>query len=92
MAVCHPIQIIKPPPKIREMENGCRVNSFHTLAVAIDAIAPPLNAFAVTEDGLAEGIFHSEAPIVAVQWHPERFSPFREQDQMLIRRVFGMEG
>ena len=66
------------------------VNSYHTQAVAVDQIARPLAAFAITWDGWAEGIAHREAPIAAVQWQPERMRPVRKQDLILIRRVLDL--
>ncbi len=73
-------------------ENGKReVNSFHGQAVPLDGLAPPLRAFAVTDDGWAEGIYHTDLPWVAVQWHPERSQPSAAEDRRLIRRVFGLE-
>lgn len=65
-----------------------RVNSFHNFGVRIDALASPLRPFAVTADGLAEGIIHRDSPLVAVQWHPERMRPYAEPDRKLLRDLF----
>jgi gamma-glutamyl-gamma-aminobutyrate hydrolase PuuD len=92
VAVHHPVRIIDPSWKMREDEDWRQVNSFHTQAVSLGDLAKPLRAFATTEDGWAEGIYHGEAQIAAVQWHPERVRPVAKEDQQLVRRFFGWEG
>lgn len=91
VAVSHLAHIVNPL-FYNEPDVKCReVNSYHNYAVMDKDLATPLRSFAVTDDGLAEGIYHPEAAMVAVQWHPERFKPFAKSDQVLIRRVFAIE-
>lgn len=59
--------------------------SFHRAGVAEADLAPELRAWAVSQDGLVEGVQHRELPIVAVQWHPERPMPEREPALRLLR-------
>jgi putative glutamine amidotransferase len=59
------------------------VNSFHRYGVTRDDLAPELEAWAVSDDGLVEGLRHRARPQVAVQWHPERPST----DPELARRL-----
>lgn len=47
------------------------VNSFHHQA--IDRMASVLDILAVSKDGIIEAVKHKTMPVVAVQWHPERF-------------------
>ena len=49
------------------------VNSYHHQAVG--AVAPSLHAAAWAEDGTVEALLHDSAPILGVQWHPERMVP-----------------
>ena len=49
------------------------VNSYHHQAA--DRIAPGLHAAAWAEDGTVEALVHDAAPILGVQWHPERMAP-----------------
>jgi putative glutamine amidotransferase len=63
------------------------VNSFHEKAVDDSGLAQDLTAFAKSQDGLVEGLFHENLPVLAIQWHPERLSPSAEFDQALIRRL-----
>mgnify|MGYP004006528133 CR=1 FL=1 len=64
------------------------VNSFHKQGVLIKGLARDMKTFALTADGVVEGIFHKTLPIVAIQWHPERKSPSAVFDQQLIIRLF----
>ncbi len=50
-----------------------KVNSYHHQAV--DRIASCLSAAACAPDGTVEALIHASAPILGVQWHPERLVP-----------------
>ena len=92
VCVRHRVDVIDacaPPALARPI---AEVNSYHDLAVAGDALADPLEAFAVTRDGLAEGIRHPHAPILAIQWHPERERPTMEYDAALVRFALQSKG
>lgn len=65
------------------------VNSYHHFA-AFDS-RPPLDVWAVADDGVVKAIRHSADPITGIMWHPERSSPFSPADVGLFRRVFGVE-
>jgi putative glutamine amidotransferase len=65
------------------------VNSYHRFA-ALDS-RPPLEVWAVAEDGVVEAIRHSAEPLTGIMWHPERSAPFSPADVALFRRVFGVE-
>ncbi|NOZ26103.1 MAG: gamma-glutamyl-gamma-aminobutyrate hydrolase family protein [Nitrospirae bacterium] len=58
-------------PVLRLMEPEFMVNSFHHQAVR--DLGQGLKPFAVSEDGIIEGIYGDGHPFLAgVQWHPER--------------------
>ena len=59
--------------------------SYHRFGVAADALAPGLEAWALSADGLVEVLAHRSARIVAVQWHPERPLPERDVALRLLR-------
>jgi gamma-glutamyl-gamma-aminobutyrate hydrolase PuuD len=61
------------------------VNSFHTQGVLQTQLAPVLQAFAQTGKGVIEALRHRDAPVMAVQWHPERPSPSADLDRELMR-------
>ena len=48
------------------------VNSYHNHGIDKNTISKRLRAFAVSEDGLIEGIYHPKYPIAGILWHPER--------------------
>jgi putative glutamine amidotransferase len=64
------------------------VNSYHRIGVGAGRLAPPLRAFALSADGWVEGLEHPGAPLVAVQWHPERLPAPDPMDVQLLMRVF----
>jgi N5-(cytidine 5'-diphosphoramidyl)-L-glutamine hydrolase len=65
------------------------VNSYHHFA-AFDT-RPPLDVWAVAEDGVVKAIRHSDQPVTGIMWHPERSAPFSPDDVGLFRRVLGAE-
>jgi N5-(cytidine 5'-diphosphoramidyl)-L-glutamine hydrolase len=62
------------------------VNSFHRFA-AFDS-RPPLEVWAVANDGVVKAVRHSDQPITGIMWHPERSTPFSPVDVALFQRVF----
>jgi N5-(cytidine 5'-diphosphoramidyl)-L-glutamine hydrolase len=64
------------------------VNSYHHFA-AFDS-RPPLDVWAVADDGVVKAIRHSAVPMTGIMWHPERFIPFSAADVALFRQVFGL--
>ena len=65
------------------------VNSYHHFA-AFDS-RPPLEIWAVADDGVVKAIRHSAEPVTGIMWHPERCAPFSPADLILFRQVFGVE-
>ena len=65
------------------------VNSYHHYA-AFDS-RPPLDVWAVADNGVVKAIRHSAQPITGIMWHPERCAPFSPADVALFRRVFRVE-
>ena len=76
-------QVIRIEGEARE------VNSYHRFA-ALDS-RPPLEVWAVADDGVVKAIRHTAQPVTGIMWHPERVSPFSPADLALFRRVFGVE-
>jgi N5-(cytidine 5'-diphosphoramidyl)-L-glutamine hydrolase len=63
-------------------------NSFHNQGFSADRLAPDLDIFATAEgDGLIEGLVHPTAPIMAVQWHPERPGSCAAFDDAVFARL-----
>jgi putative glutamine amidotransferase len=83
----HPISIRSPRLARVLGSERLDVNSYHHQGVTADGVAPGLEAFALCDDGIVEGIWHPTRPILGVQWHPERLSPSAEADLRLLRHV-----
>jgi N5-(cytidine 5'-diphosphoramidyl)-L-glutamine hydrolase len=62
------------------------VNSYHCYG-ALET-RPPLEAWAVADDGVVKAVRHESQPITGIMWHPERRTPFAPADVALFRRVF----
>lgn len=68
------------------LSDGRRVNSFHGWGA--ETCRPPLEVLARSEDGIVEAVRHRDCPwIQGVMYHPERYSPLREQDLSFIREA-----
>jgi N5-(cytidine 5'-diphosphoramidyl)-L-glutamine hydrolase len=65
------------------------VNSHHRFA-AFDS-RPPLDVWAIADDGVIKAIRHSTRPITGIMWHLERCSPFSPDDVALFREIFSFE-
>lgn len=64
------------------------VNSFHDWGIPIDALGKGLIAELIDSDGNVEGFRHDSLPWVGAMWHPERETPFKEQDIRLLNQLF----
>jgi N5-(cytidine 5'-diphosphoramidyl)-L-glutamine hydrolase len=64
------------------------VNSYHHFA-AFDS-RPPLDVWAVADDGVVKAIRNPAEPITGIMWHPERSAPFSAAGVALFRQVFGL--
>jgi len=62
------------------------VNSYHRFA-AFES-RPPLDVWAVADDGVVKAIRHRARSTTGIMWHPERMHPFASADIALFRRVF----
>lgn len=71
------------------LDNGKKTNSFHNFGTF--CLPPSLKVLARSEDGCVEEFEHGEyGNIRGIMWHPERYSPLRQDDIEWIRRFFGI--
>jgi len=64
------------------------VNSYHHFG-ALES-RPPLEVWAVADDGVVKAVRHTALPVTGIMWHPERSDPFSSDDMDLFRKVFGV--
>jgi putative glutamine amidotransferase len=64
------------------------VNSYHRFGTC-ELPPPPLETWAVAEDGVQKAIRDRSRPVLGLMWHPERFAKPRPADIELFRRQFG---
>ncbi len=104
LGVCRGMQVVQQRTgiRLRRVEghvaqrqviriNGepAEVNSYHHFGACESR--PPLDVWAVADDGVVKAVRHSAKPTVGIMWHPERCSPFRAADVELFRQVFGVQ-
>jgi N5-(cytidine 5'-diphosphoramidyl)-L-glutamine hydrolase len=104
LGVCRGMQIIQqrfgiPLRRVEGHVTRCQViriygepkevNSYHYFG-ALDS-RPPLDIWAVADDGVVKAIRHSAQPMTGIMWHPERSAPFSPTDVALFRQVFAVE-
>lgn len=78
---------VQPDQEIIINDRREMVNSYHQIG-AFDTVSE-LSIWARAADGVVKAIRHVAEPIIGLMWHPERLSPFREQDLRLFRSHFG---
>ncbi len=64
------------------------VNSYHHFGAR--ETRPPLDVWAVAEDGVIKAVRADMQPITGIMWHPERNTPFAPSDIALFSRLFGV--
>lgn len=62
------------------------VNSFHDYGS--DQHSDEFDVIGMSDDKVIKSIAHKKHRILGIMWHPERISPFRQQDIKLIREHF----
>ena len=68
-----------------------KVNSFHNYGITKDDLSHELRSFAVSDDGIIEGICHPSLPVAGIQWHPERKSPDESINEQIVRAFIEKE-
>ena len=66
--------------------NRVTVNSFHNFQ--LDQLGENLSVAARSDDGTIEAITHNQLPWLGIMWHPERETPFSEDDLGLVTDLF----
>ena len=66
---------------------SAEVNSYHDFGAK--ETRPPLEVWAVAEDGVVKAVRHATGRMMGIMWHPERLSPFAPRDISLFQQFFG---
>ena len=77
-------------PKFHPIKMDSRsetVNSYHGWGSR--TVKPPLETWAIAEDGVVEAVRRKDLPVIGLMWHPERCDPFVERDLRIFREHFG---
>lgn len=71
----HKVRFDHPDLVVELGVEAVEVNSYHNYGITEESLSSKLRAFALSDDGIVEGLYHPNLPIAGVQWHPERKSP-----------------
>ncbi len=84
----HKVKVLSAGSNFKFEESEFEVNSYHNYCVLNETIAQGLISFCVSSDGVVEGLFHSDLPIMGIQWHPERFKTITSFDEVIFKKLF----
>ena len=82
--VIHPVQIVDKKAAEFLNKDEFIVNSYHNQGIYSSSLSPELKSFAISKEGVVEGIYHPNHPIAGIQWHPERPNSDKKADKKLV--------
>lgn len=88
VAAEHEINIIDEKFKKIFSHESLTVNSYHKQGLTRNELSKLLVPFAETADGIIEGFYHLQKPIVGIMWHPERKLSATVLNSNLIHYLF----
>ena len=89
VGVTHDFDIVDAEYQSYLGEKSANTNSFHSNAVPESTLSAELLPFAIARDGIVEGVYHPDCPMIGIQWHPERADSAENIDRMLIEKWLG---
>jgi putative glutamine amidotransferase len=75
---------LEPTSRLARILGGTTVYGACSHHQALDRIADGLQVVGTSADGLVEAVEHEDAPLVAVQWHPEDTAARDPQQQRIF--------
>jgi N5-(cytidine 5'-diphosphoramidyl)-L-glutamine hydrolase len=63
------------------------VNSYHNFGAT--ETRPPLEAWAIADDGVVKAVRHTDGRMAGIMWHPERLNPLASRDISFFQNFFG---
>jgi len=85
IGVTHNVKIVDKKAIDFFHTDGLTINSYHAHGIGEDTLSNKLKPFAVSHDGIIEGLYHPKYPIAGVLWHPERKGSDKNFDKKLIK-------
>lgn len=88
MTQTHHLVTIDPTSKLHDIlgVEHLETNSLHHQAIR--KVAPGFRVVARSDDGIIEGIEHTDYPILGVQWHPEHLMKAGEETAIKLFKAF----
>lgn len=80
----HSVELAASLAETLKIPTAHRVNSYHCWGVRTLPRCCPLRVGARSSDGVIEVLCHASAPLVAVQWHPERSTLVKPLDAQML--------
>jgi putative glutamine amidotransferase len=75
VTISHEVQILDPILSKRNGSETGLVNSYHNYGIRQEDLGKGVSPIAIAENGVIEAMICEDAPILALQWHPERDGP-----------------
>ncbi|MCX6122132.1 MAG: gamma-glutamyl-gamma-aminobutyrate hydrolase family protein [Ignavibacteriales bacterium] len=72
VATNHSIKILDNNLEFLNKSRTSKVNSFHNHGIIKSTLGSDLIPFAIATDGVIEGFYLKNKPLLGIQWHPER--------------------
>lgn len=91
-ATVHPVELLFDPTGKVGTLPYFDTNSYHRQGVVLNCLGDDLEAFAVAEHDVVEGLVHKHLPLTAVQWHPERQNSASVLDAVLFKEWLSLCG
>jgi len=90
VATTHEIKIIDPKLSKLLGKEKIEVNSYHNQGITKSCLSPKLTPFAISNDGIVEGVCHKKYQIAGIMWHPERSSLNGVTNKKIIKNFIGL--
>lgn len=81
----HSVDIVAGEFARRFGADRLEVNSYHNQGILVGEIPETLRVFALSDSQVVEGVYLPHAPVIGVQWHPERAGGAAAFDAELLR-------
>jgi len=91
VAARHTLSWTDDAPEHERGTHAPNVNSFHRWGLSSRELPAGIVVLALAPDASVEMFRHPGRKWFAVMWHPERETPFRDGDRLLLRQALGLD-